>query len=274
MSTTELFNPIIKNLREVPNLSIITIPTILLGLYASASLVTSFTWLHLLYFIMGYFFINVIGVTAGLHRYFSHKTFRISKGKERILLFAAVLSGQGSPVWWTALHRGYHHRGSDTLKDPHSPIYGFWHSFIWWMFRIKPDAIQFRYAVDLLRNKDVVWVSTHYTKLWLASNIILLLISWEFFLYFSILGSFVTLVTYNLTNSLNHYKKLGYTNFDTRDNSMNVPWLFPLVLGECWHNNHHARPGASHFGSAVSGNWWEFDPSGQFIKIFQDSPRL
>jgi stearoyl-CoA desaturase (delta-9 desaturase) len=107
----------------------------------------------------------------------------------------------------------------------------------------------------------------------MVSNFILLLISWEFFLYFSMLGSFVTLVTYNLTNSLNHYKKLGYTNFPTRDNSTNVPWLFPLVLGECWHNNHHARPGSSHFGSVVSGKWWEFDPSGTFIKIFQDSPK-
>ncbi len=273
MTTDTLFNPIIKNLKEVPNLSIITIPTILLGLYAIFSLITNFTLLHFLYFVIGYFVVNVVGVTAGLHRYFSHNTFKVSVWKERILLFAAVLSGQGSPIWWTALHRGYHHRGSDTTRDPHSPIHGFWHSFIWWMFRIKPDAIQFRYAVDLLRNKEVVWVSSHYTKLWILINAILILISWEFFLYFSMMASFVTLVTYNLTNSLNHYPSLGYTNFATRDNSTNVPWIFPLVLGECWHNNHHARPGASHFGSDVSGKWWEFDPSGSFIKLFQDRPK-
>lgn len=268
----KLFNPILQNLKEIPNLSIITIPTILLGLYACFNFVTDFTLLKLAYFILGYFVINMIGVTAGLHRYFSHKSFKVGKWKELVLLIASTLSGQGSPIWWVALHRGAHHRKSDTELDPHSPVHGFWHSSFLWMFRIKPDAVQFRYAVDLLRNKQVIWFSTHYTKIWLALNLMFLLISWDFFLYFSMMGSFITLVTYNLTNSLNHYSKLGYTNFATRDNSTNVPWLFPLVLGECWHNNHHARPGASHFGSDVSGKWWEFDPSGQFIKVFQDRP--
>lgn len=262
---TTMFNPILKNLKENHSLIIITLPMIAMGLFAGYSLAISFSWDKLLLVCLGYFFINIIGVTAGLHRYFSHKSFKASRGKEILMLYASTLSGQGSPVWWVALHRGYHHRKSDTLMDPHSPIHGFWHSIFLWIFRIKVDSISFRYAVDAMRNKDVMWFSTHYTKIWLISNILFGLISIEFMLFFSMLPAFITLITYNLTNSINHMG-FGYSNFNTRDNSKNVIWIWPLVLGECWHNNHHGRPGNYHFGI----KWWEFDPSGLFIRVFKD----
>lgn len=260
-----MFNPIIKNLKENLTLLIITIPTIILGFYSLINLFFNFNWILIWYFLMGYFFINIIGVTAGLHRYFSHKSFKTNKLFEIIMLYASNLSGQGSVIWWVALHRGYHHRNSDTTKDYHSPIYGFWHSFILWIFRINHNSVSFRYAVDVLKNKEAIWFSTHYTKIWLLSNILFALIDWNFFLYFSIMASFITLITYNITNSLNHNSKLGYKNFETKDKSINSPWLFPLVLGECWHNNHHARPGNHYFGI----KWWEFDPAGLFIKIIK-----
>ena len=228
--------------------------------------------LAIILFFLGHWFLSLFFHSFFLHRFASHKMYTTSKGWERTFYFTTWLV-QGSsflvPRAYGVMHR-MHHTYSDTEKDPHSPIYGFWHSSLLWMFRIRSDGVQFRYVVDLLRNKEIVWFSTHYTKIWLVSNLAFILISWDFFLYFSMMGAFATLVTYNLTNSLNHYSKLGYTNFATRDNSTNVPWLFPIVLGECWHNNHHARPGASHFGSSVSGNWWEFDPSGRFIQLFQD----
>jgi fatty-acid desaturase len=261
-----MFTPIRKNLIETPGLAIITIPTLLLGSWAFYSFISDYSNIKLLYFLLGYLIINIIGVTAGLHRYYSHKTFTVSKWKERFMLWAATLAGQGSPVWWTALHRGYHHKHSDTNKDFHSPIHGFWHSFILWIFRINQSSVNFKYAADVLRNKDAVWFSTHYTKIWVISNIAFALISFDFFLYFSMMASLITLLTYNLANSLTHYSILGYTNFKTRDNSTNVPWLFPIILGECWHNNHHARPGNKYFGI----KWWEIDPAGLFIKIFED----
>jgi stearoyl-CoA desaturase (delta-9 desaturase) len=261
-----MFNPILKNLKEVPNLLLILTPTLLLGMWACYDIVANYEHIKLIYFLLGYFVINIIGVTAGLHRYFSHRSFKASKWKERFMLWAAVIAGQGSPVWWVALHRGYHHRCSDTKLDHHSPIHGFWHSFILWMYRIRPEAVNFKYAIDCLRNPDVVWFSTHYNKVWVVSNLIFLIISWEFFLYFSIMAAFVTLVTYNITNSLNHTPGFGYTNFDTKDNSMNVWWLWPFVFGETWHNNHHAKPGRSYLGI----KWWELDPAGTFIKMFQD----
>jgi stearoyl-CoA desaturase (delta-9 desaturase) len=61
-------------------------------------------------------------------------------------------------------------------------------------------------------------------------------------------------------------RSLGYKNFQTKDNSVNVPWIWPLVLGECWHNNHHGKPGAWYFGE----RWWELDPSALFIWMYRD----
>jgi stearoyl-CoA desaturase (delta-9 desaturase) len=83
------------------------------------------------------------------------------------------------------------------------------------------------------------------------------------------LPTFITIFTYNITNSANHTSFLGYTNFQTRDNSVNAPWLWPFVLGECWHNNHHARAGNYSFKQ----KWWEFDPAGAFIKIFKNGEK-
>ena len=59
MNNTSLFRPILENLRKVPNLLIITLPTMMLGVYACVTLVTEFDWQNLLYFIM------VFGIIIG-----------------------------------------------------------------------------------------------------------------------------------------------------------------------------------------------------------------
>ena len=264
-----MFNPIVKNLTTIPNLLIITIPIYILGLYATYHFFTDFTTTKLIYFVLGYFFFNIIGVTAGLHRYFSHKSFKASKWKERLMLLAATTAGQGQPLFWVALHRGYHHKFADKEEDPHSPIHGFWHSFFLWMFRLKAESISLKSSFELIRNKDVMFCSKRYREIFLIFHAGVALISLEAFLYFSMMACCISLVTYNLTNSINHYRSLGYTNFQTRDNSTNVPCIWPVVLGECWHNNHHARPGEYYFGQ----KWWELDPAGFFIKLFKNNEK-
>jgi stearoyl-CoA desaturase (delta-9 desaturase) len=267
----KMFRPIWKNLLEVPVLLGVITPMILIGIYATYSFFANFELANVFYFLTGYFIFNVLGITAGYHRYFCHKSYVLeSKWKHRLLLWAGAMAGQGSPILWTAIHRGYHHRHPDTPNDPHSPIHGFWHSFILWMYKLDGEKINPKYAVDLIRDKEVVFVHTHYVKLYLAFNFVLFLISPKLFLFFSMMPAMITLITYNITNSLFHMKGLGYQNFKTNDKSLNVPILFPLVLGECWHNNHHGRPGASHFGTGASGKWWEFDPAGFIINIYKD----
>jgi stearoyl-CoA desaturase (delta-9 desaturase) len=267
----KMFRSIYNNLIEVPVLTGTVIPILAIGSYAAFNLILNFELYNLMLVVLGYFVFMILGITVGYHRYFCHKSFILkSKWKERILLWAGALAGQGSPIFWVTIHRGYHHRHPDTDNDPHSPVHGFWNSFILWMFKLDGSTVNPKYAVDLFRNDEILYVHKNYVKIFLTFNAILFLISPRLFLYFSMLPCLITLLSYNITNSLNHMEGLGYKNFPTKDNSHNVPWLFPLVLGECWHNNHHGRPGASHFGTGASGNWWEFDPAGFIIKLYRD----
>ena len=263
----KIFNPIHENILLVPNLIFVVLPIISIGLYSIVDMFINFEYYKLYYFLAGYFVFMIMGVTAGYHRYFSHKSFVLNKlWKRQLLMLCGALSGQGSPIFWVTVHRGYHHRKSDQEEDFHSPRYGFWHATLLWMFRVKPGAVNPKYSVDLLKDKFAVWIHTHYVKLFLGFNIMLALININLFLYFSMAACVVTLFSYNLTNSVNHMRSLGYKNFQTKDNSVNVPWIWPLVLGECWHNNHHGKPGAWSFGE----KWWELDPSALFIWIYRD----
>jgi stearoyl-CoA desaturase (delta-9 desaturase) len=51
-----------------------------------------------------------------------------------------------------------------------------------------------------------------------------------------------------LLNLVCHIPKLGYKNFTTKDDSVNVWWVGLLAMGEGWHNNHHAFPGSARTG--------------------------
>lgn len=267
----KMFTTFRQNFFTLPIISGVLIPMLVFGTYATIMFFVDFSMYKLQLFGLGYFIFMIMGITVGYHRYFCHKSFVLNgKWKPRFLLWAGALSGQGSPLFWVALHRGYHHRKSDTDGDPHSPIHGFWNSFILWMFKLDGSKINARYAVDLFNNREAVFIHENYTKIFIIFNAVLFYIDPNIFFYFSMMPALITLVSYNITNSINHTASLGYTNFQTKDNSRNIPWLWPLIFGECWHNNHHGRPGASHFGSGASGKWWEFDPAGFVIRLYRD----
>jgi len=42
-------------------------------------------------------------------------------------------SFQGDPLDWVSIHR-FHHQFTDSDRDPHSPIEGFWFSHVLWIF--------------------------------------------------------------------------------------------------------------------------------------------
>ena len=68
-----------------------------------------------------------------------------------------------------------------------------------------------------------------------------------------------------LLNLVCHLPKLGYKNYETGDDSVNVWWVALLTAGEGWHNNHHASP-----GSAKSGiRPYEFDPSWLMLRLMK-----
>lgn len=203
--------------------------------------------------------ISGLGVAVGYHRVFSHRTHHLPTWKENLILLFGTLSGQGSSISWTAIHRGYHHPYSDSERDPHTPTKGLYHAFIGWANEITEEDPKYsmKYAVDLLRKPNHVWFHKHSLKILWLTPFIVALFDWRLALTACALPTGISLLTDNLVNILGHRKAfIGYRNFGTQDNSQNNLIFGYLSWGQAFHNNHHAQPAQFDFGS----RWFEFDP--------------
>ena len=67
------------------------------------------------------YFARMFGISAGYHRYFSHRSYKTSRVFQFALAWLGCSAMQKGPLWWTAHHRE-HHRHTDTPEDPHSPV--------------------------------------------------------------------------------------------------------------------------------------------------------
>ena len=133
------------------------------------------------------------------------------------------------------------------------------------MFKIKEGDLSTKYIVHLLHDKVCVFFHNHYGKILWISHITIALINLDLWLYFIILPSYITFHQFSIQTSITHCKNLGYRYSNTNDDSVNVPWVWPITLGEAWHNNHHSDPKNSNF----SRHWWELDPTYWVIKLIR-----
>jgi stearoyl-CoA desaturase (Delta-9 desaturase) len=98
------------------------------------------------------------GVTAGSHRYFTHKSYRANKALRYFLIFLQTLSAQEDIIKWVRDHR-VHHKFTDTNADPHNSKRGFFFSHMGWLFiRKHPEVTKFGKKVDMsdLENDPVL----------------------------------------------------------------------------------------------------------------------
>lgn len=243
----------------------VTLGLVTIILLALEIIPTSYLWFTLI----GWALIPGLGVAVGYHRVFSHKTHpNLPKWKENALLFFGTLSGEGSSITWAAIHRGYHHRYSDTSKDLHSPVaHTPWHAFFGWTTLITESTpVNLRTAVDLLRKPNHVWFHDNQMKILWLTPLVIALIDWKLSLTMLCLPTCLALLQDNVVNIVGHMKVLiGYRNFETDDQSQNNFLYGYLGWGQGWHNNHHHAPAEYDFGTGVSGKWWEFDPCRLFL---------
>ncbi len=194
-------------------------------------------------------------VTAGNHRYFSHRSYRTSRVFQFVLALGGVATGQKGMLWWAAHHRR-HHRFSDRPGDAHSPREGFWWSHMGWMLSRDHEGTDLNGVKDLARYPELRVLE----RLWMLPPVLVGVATWAVWGSWGLVwGYFVAQTlfwhgTFTI-NSLAHV--FGTRRFDTRDDSRNH-WLLALItFGEGWHNNHHHRPGSARQGM----RWWEIDLS-------------
>tara|TARA_A100001015_G_scaffold303250_1_gene392608 strand:+ start:505 stop:861 length:357 start_codon:yes stop_codon:yes gene_type:complete len=68
--------------------------------------------------------ISGLGITAGAHRLWSHRSYKAKFTLRCFLMILISIANQGSIIHWSRDHR-LHHRYSDTDLDPHNINRGF-----------------------------------------------------------------------------------------------------------------------------------------------------
>lgn len=246
-----------KNLSRLSShFLIITLPThILFGISIYLLTTTSKNFSYMYFVPVLWFLFSGLGIAIGYHRLLSHKSFQASTFMRRALSFLGVFACQGSPIFWTAIHRSQHHPFSDTEKDPHTPSKGFWFSYIGWQMFFSAKDFDPRHAIDLVKDPFLRRISTYYYQIFWAILLVIALVNWNFFIFALIPAMILSTHQENIVNSFCHTPAFGYRNFQHKDNSRNVWILGFLFFGQGYHNNHHAHPAKASFAH----HWWEFD---------------
>ncbi|MCB0337512.1 MAG: acyl-CoA desaturase [Bdellovibrionales bacterium] len=238
-----------------------------------AALWTGVSWVAVIV-CFALYFVRMFGITAGFHRYFSHRSFKTSRLFQFLLGYLGTSSAQKGPIWWASHHR-HHHRHSDTEEDMHSPIvYGIYYAHVGWVMSSQFTDSRPELVKDLLQYPEIRWLDKYnlVPPTTLAFAVFFLgvflnafwpslgtngwqMLTWGFFIS--------TVLLYHGTFCINSFCHLiGNKRFKTTDESRNSLLLALITLGEGWHNNHHRYPGSERQGMY----WWEIDISHYIIK--------
>lgn len=252
------------------------IPFVLIHISMVLVFTVPFSWLLVVICLLSTYF-RLFGITAGFHRYFSHRSFKTSRWFQFILALIGTTAAQLGPLWWAAHHR-HHHRFSDTKNDTHSPVQnGFFHAHFAWLFEEKNKTIQTHYINDLLRFPELNFIERFYYGFVALYAVFIYglgylvessfpqsqLTAYSIFIYGFLLS---TVFLYHLTFSINSLMHLvGKRVYQTTDDSRNHFLLALLTLGEAWHNNHHRYPLSERQGFT----WWQIDITHYILKFFE-----
>jgi stearoyl-CoA desaturase (delta-9 desaturase) len=213
---------------------------------------------------MALYFVRMFFVTAGYHRYFSHRSFKTSRVMQFLFAFGAQTSAQKGVLWWASHHR-VHHKLSDQPGDVHSAkLDGFFWSHVGWILSKRWDKTDYEKIRDLEKYPELRWLEKHFLVPPTVLGIALFAIGGVHALVWGLLVSTVLLWHGTFTiNSLTHM--FGRRRYATTDNSRNSAILAVVTMGEGWHNNHHYYQRSVRQGFY----WWEIDPTFYILKAME-----
>jgi stearoyl-CoA desaturase (Delta-9 desaturase) len=207
------------------------------------------------------FALRTFFVTAGYHRYFAHRAYRMGRVPQFIFAAGGLTTAQKDPLWWASIHRA-HHRHSDTDLDPHSPHKGFWWSHVGWILSSAHKKADLSNVEDLARYPELRFMNRHdWIGPWALGVMCFLVGGWSGLLF----GFFLsTILLWHATFSVNSVTHLvGRRRYATDDTSRNLWPVALLTFGEGWHNNHHHCPNSARQGF----RWWELDISFALLRV-------
>ena len=248
--------------------ALIIYPIFIITLVVNYTLDYQVGWFEGLLFLGGYYICNIT-VGVGLHRLWSHDSYKINKYVEFILILLSAGTLQGPALSWASNHFK-HHTYTDTELDPHSSvkyksrIKSFWWSHMGWMLEGEGSykSIDKITMVKLGRNKLLRWQLKHYWMIALIMNTVVpalvgficghtMLAAYAGFIFIGLGRAVQQQVTF-FVNSLCHF---AGTQKYVQGTAGDIWWLALLLLGENWHNYHHAFPSDYRNGA----KWYQFD---------------
>ncbi|XP_062899521.1 stearoyl-CoA desaturase 5-like isoform X1 [Mobula hypostoma] len=130
------------------------------------------------------FLLTALGVTAGAHRLWSHRSYKAKLPLRMFLAAANSMAFQNDIYEWSRDHR-VHHKYSESNADPHNATRGFFFSHIGWLFvRKHPDVAEKGKKLDvsdLLADPVVVFQRKYYrTSVLIMCFLMPTIIPWYF----------------------------------------------------------------------------------------------
>jgi len=222
-----------------------------LALYALYNLPSVFSTRLLLELLLSVQLVGMLGITAGAHRLWSHKTFEAAYPVRLAFMLANSAAHQGSIYQWVKDHR-MHHKHTDTDLDPHSIQYGFWYSHVGWILFRKTD--KFREASNAIVMTDIENDSIamfQHKYYFILSHLCCFVLptlygqymwnsAWIGYFYFGVLRWVLLLHSTWCVNSVAHM--WGTTPYNSNISSRQSGLTSLIAVGEGWHNYHHTYP--------------------------------
>lgn len=198
------------------------------------------------------YIISGLGITAGAHRLWSHRSYSAKWPLRVILTIFNTVAFQNSIYEWSRDHR-VHHKYSETDADPHNAKRGFFFAHCGWLLcRKHPEVIERGRLIsceDLLQDPLVRFQKRYYLQLvgifcFLLPTILPKLLwdetYWNAYFVCALFRYAWTLNMTWLVNSAAHF--WGWKPYDTNINPVENSVTIIGAIGEGFHNYHHTFP--------------------------------
>ncbi|KDR18593.1 (11Z)-hexadec-11-enoyl-CoA conjugase-like isoform X2 [Zootermopsis nevadensis] len=201
--------------------------------------------------VLGYGGLGALGITAGAHRLWAHRSYKARWQLRVILGIFQTIAFQNHIYEWARDHR-VHHKFSETDADPHNAKRGFFFSHVGWLLvRKHPDVKRKGKLVDMsdLENDFVVVFQRRYYLILmpLMTFIIPTLVPvylWDedfWTAWYCTMFRWVASLNFTwLVNSAAHM--WGNKPFDESISAVENLSVASIGYGEGWHNYHHVFP--------------------------------
>jgi stearoyl-CoA desaturase (delta-9 desaturase) len=211
-------------------------------------------------------FLTGIAITAGYHRYYSHKSYECHPTIRLFYMLFGAGAMQAPALDWVSDHRN-HHRFVDRDGDPYNIQRGFLWAHMGWAFHRDPEPKTFSNIRDLVDDKLLLAQKRFHLPIGIVVGFGLPFLlgmmfdrPWGGLLWGGLLRLVVAHHLTFLVNSMGH--SFGRRPYSDLNSSRDSTLLALFTLGEGYHNFHHTFPGDYRNGIRLHHwdptKWWIF----------------